>query len=102
MWIFINLLATEPKRPDEYLHQLVTPVRLQCIELLLGNQYSSIVENTIWVLLSLISINKNYKLAVLDSKIVEKCIKVTTKKPIEIGLLENLLSFLTKILKFLC
>ena len=99
LWIFINLLATEPKRPDEYLDQLVTPVRLQCIELLLGNQYSSIVENTIWVLLSLISINRNYKLAVLDSKIVEKCIKVTTKKPIEIGLLENLLSFLTKILK---
>ena len=84
LWIFINLLATEPKRPDEYLHQLVTPARLQCIELLLDNQYTSIVDNTIWMLISLISMNKKYKLAVLNSKVVKKCIYLTTKSPIEV------------------
>lgn len=99
LWIFINLLATEPKRPDEYLHQLVTPARLQCIELLLDNQYTSIVDNTIWMLISLISMNKKYKLAVLNSKVVKKCIYLTTKSPIEVLQLRHLLEFIIQMIK---
>lgn len=99
LWIFINLLATKPRRPNEYLNQLVTPVMLNCIEKLFYNKYATIVDSALWVLISLTSINKNYKIAVLDSNIIEKCIYLTTKNPIEKLFYDKLLEFLEKMMK---
>ena len=43
--------------------------------------------------------NKKYKLAVLNSKVVKKCIYLTTKSPIEVLQLRHLLEFIIQMIK---
>ena len=94
LWILINFLSFIPKRKTEYLHELVEPELLQCLErLLIRNDYSRIVESTIGILISLSASNQLYKEILLNSSIYEKCIFLSTKNPISEEILSSLLEF---------
>ena len=83
LWILINFLSFIPKRKAEYLHELVEPELLQCLErLLTRNEYSSIVESIIWILISISASNSLNKEILLNSSIYEKCIFLSTKNQI--------------------
>ena len=94
LWILINFLSFIPKRKAEYLHELVEPELLQCLErLLTRNEYYSIVESVIWILMSISASNSIYKEILLNSFIYEKCIFLSTKNQISEEILSSLLEF---------
>lgn len=94
LWILINIEANDYE-DTSYLNPLITNEVLSCFENLITNDYCDIVDNALWVLLSLTSKNNLQREALLSHPLYEKMLSLSNADNIELNFVIGCLEFFT-------
>lgn len=94
LWILINIEANDYE-DTSYLNPLISNEVLSCFENLITNDYCDIVDNVLWVLLSLTSKNNLQREALLSHPLYEKMLSLSNADNIELNFVIGCLEFFT-------
>ena len=94
LWILINIEANDYE-DTSYLNPLISNEVLSCFENLITNDYCDIVDNALWVLLSLTSKNNLQREALLSHPLYEKMLSLSNADNIELNFVIGCLEFFT-------
>ena len=94
LWILINIEANDYE-DTSYLNPLISNEVLSCFENLVTNDYCDIVDNALWVLLSLTSKNNLQREALLSHPLYEKMLSLSNADNIELNFVIGCLEFFT-------
>lgn len=94
LWILINIEANDYE-DTSYLNPLISNEVLSCFENLITNDYCDIVDNALWVLLSLTSKNNLQREALLSHPLYEKILSLSNADNIELNFVIGCLEFFT-------
>lgn len=94
LWILINIEAND-YQDTSYLNPLISNEVLSCFDNLITNDYCDIVDNALWVLLSLTSKSISQREALLSHPLYDKMLSLSNADNIELNFVIGSLEFFT-------